>query len=215
MVFFKVPHDSNKTQLNRLAKLPKENLNKFIPNSPDMPLRKMAELVSQSKSNYALFQSALKDAKAALPLLLNVVQGNLEALINQVVANPELYFKKGQVTDPSGTTYYNVSAYQLVKFLCDADMDERIRSLIPETIRVRRGTKDIDLDTQAIMEQQYAQIGCGGADLVKMDRDPTTLDFEEIMRFKTTYTVNGVPTAVSFPLLENPDGIIYYQNPVT
>ncbi len=206
---------ATKTQLNRLETLPKEILTPFILNSPDMPLRKMAELACQSKNNYGYFKPALNEAKEALPLLLNVVQGNLEALINQVVENPQLYFKKGQVTDPSGTTFYNVSAYQLVKFLCDADMDERIRSLIPNTIRVQRGIRLVDLDTQAIREQQYAQIGCGGADLVKMDRDPTTLDFEEIMRFKTTYTINGVPTAVVLPLLENPDGIIYYQNPVT
>ncbi len=73
----------------------------------------------------------------------------------------------------------------------------------------------VDLDLQPIREKQYAQIDCGGADLVKMDRNPTTLDFEEIRRFKTTYTIQGVPTAVVFPLLENPDGIIYYQNPVT
>jgi hypothetical protein len=188
-------------------------LNEYVPNSPEMPLKRMAELSRQSKNYYTLFQPALNAAKAAYPLLLNVVKANLDGLKNQVRANPELFFKKGQITDLDGQTFYNVSPYQLITFLCDDDMKRQIMPLIPRTFRVKRGALDVEIPTAPLRKQQYAEIDSGGADLVKMDRDPTTLQFEEVTRFITRYRMYGRPTAVTFPLLENPDGIIYYREP--
>ena len=87
-------------------------------------------------------------------------------------------------------------------FLCDEDMKESIMQLVmPMTEKMQR-----------IRQAQYAEIDSGGADLVKMDRDPRLIPFEEVTRFITSYTINNQPTQITFPLLENPDGIIYYKD---
>jgi hypothetical protein len=183
----------------QFKKLPKNLLEKtlyeFAAEYPFMPLKQMSDLSQISKNHYALFQPALKDAKAALPLLLAVVQSDVEALQSLVVANPNDFFKKGQVTDPSGKTFYHVSPFQLIVFLCDIGMLRQILPLIP-----------LQLRPHCVI--QYASIDCGGADLVKMDRNPEELDFSEIKQFKASYSTGDV----TFPLLENLDGIIYYLN---
>ena len=179
-------------------------LNEFVPNSPELPLKRMAELSRLSRSYGTLFQPALNAAKAAHPLLLNVVQANLDELKKKVQAHPELLFKKGQITDLSGQTFYNVSPYQLMIFLCDDDMKRQIMPLIPETFPRKRDILDVEIPTASLCKEQYAEINSGGADLVKMDRDPTQLKFGEVTRFTTSYPINGRPTAVTFPLLENP-----------
>jgi hypothetical protein len=126
--------------------------------------------------------------------------------MSKVLKNPALLFKKGQVTDPSGQTFYNVSAYQLMTFLCDGDMKNPVMLLIPE----------VRLDLEAQHRRQYAEIDSGGADLVKMGCDPTQVTFEEVTRFKTSLTMpDQQQKEVEFPLLENPDGIIYYQDTET
>jgi hypothetical protein len=196
---------TTKTEEHRFTKLP-EALSKKIQygfsESPVIPLKRMAELAQVSKSNYALFQPILNEAKAALPLLLAVVQGNVEALQRLVVANPHDFFKEGQVKDPSEKIFYGVSPFQLIVFLCDVDMLCQILPLIPIEL----------LDKCAA---QYAKIDCGGADLVSMDRDPTKLDFSEITQFNTSYTIVGAATPVTFSLLENLDGIIHHYNEST
>jgi hypothetical protein len=213
---------AGKTERNtkdKLGKLPATLVGKilyeFAADAPVMPLKQMVELSQVSKSNYALFQPVLNEAKAANPLLLSVVQGNVEALKRQVIDHPDSFFRKGQITDLAKTTFYNVSPYQLMIFLCDDDMRDQIIPLIPKMIPYQRANKVVMLDTMAIRERQYAEIDSGGADFVKMDRDPTQLEFAEITHFKTNYTLNGVATAVTFSLLGNPDGIIYYQDPIT
>jgi hypothetical protein len=51
-------------------------INEYFSNSPEMPLKRMAELARVSKRFRALLQPALDDAKAALPLLINVVHAD-------------------------------------------------------------------------------------------------------------------------------------------
>ena len=63
-----------------------------------LPLKEIAKLARASKSDYGLFQPILDEAKATHPLLTCVVQGNPDALATLVKYNPELLFKKGQVS---------------------------------------------------------------------------------------------------------------------
>ena len=257
-----------------------------------LPLKEISKLARASKSVHGLFQPILDEAKAAHPLLTNVVQGNPDALATLVKQNPELLFKKDQVslnkeyglalmsedtivkpnrlyleTLPDGSlqytviltpqetpitatitpedlaemgigalsnplseqdikthikpklaailgitterghtppevTYYDVSAYQLMTFLCDEEMKESIMQLVMSMTE----------KMQRVRQAQYAEIDSGGADLVKMDRDPRLIPFEEVTRFITRYTIDDQPTEITFPLLENPDGIIYYKD---
>lgn len=101
--------------------------------------------------------------------------------------------------------FKNVSAYQLMIFLCDTDMKRAIMPLL---------TSMTEKMTVARKEQD-AELLIGGADLVKMDRDPSQLSFEELTQFRKSYMLNGQSTEINFPLLENPDGLIYYKNTST
>ena len=163
-----------------------------------LPLKEIAALARTSRANRQVFQPILNEAKAVRPLLNAVVLGNPDELARMVAANPGLFFKKGQVTDPDGTIFYDVSPDLLISFLADNDMRNKIEPLIPEAYK-------------AIRRQQHAEIVSGGADLIKMDKDPTSVPFEEVTRFKTSYDLPPT-TEVTFSLLENPDGIIFYNN---
>ena len=115
-----------------------------------------------------------------------------------------------EITTPRGhtppeLTYYDVSPYQLMTFLCDEDMKESIMQLVMPMTQEMQGKR----------QAQYAEIDTGGADLVKMDRDPKLIPFKEVTRFITSYTFNNQPTEITFPLLENPDGVIYYKDAST
>ncbi|MFT4058023.1 MAG: hypothetical protein QM652_00580 [Legionella sp.] len=65
-------------------------------------------------------------------------------------------------------------------------------------------------------QMQTTELGRGGADLVKLDRAPLVMaseDFTELTQFKQTVVLpDGTQHEVSFPLLENPDGIVYYTD---
>jgi hypothetical protein len=188
----------------------------YAPNSHEMPLSRMVDLCCLSKNHYTLFQPLLNDAKDAYPLLVNVVQGNPDALKKQVLSNPRNFFKKGQITDHDEQTFYNVSPFQLMFFLCDDDMIRQIMPLIPPMYRFTSDGKEVEIDLEARGKKQYAEIDTGGADLVKMDRDPTKLKFIQVTRFITSLTIEeNRSEQIIFPLLENPDGIIYYQNSST
>ena len=164
---------------------------------------------------YGLFKEALPDAIAALPLLTDVVQANPDALIPKLQADWELLFKKGEVTDPSGQIFYDASPYLLMNFLCDKDMIIKVMSKMPATITKTRGNQRVTLDLQALRKAQNAEIDSGGADLVKLGRDPMKLPFVEVTRFETSVTIENQQKRVVFPLLENTDGIIFYQDTKT
>jgi hypothetical protein len=167
-----------------------------------LPLKEIAMLARTSTSNNKLFQPILNEAKVVHPLLTAVVLGNPDELARLLQNNPELLFKKGQIKDPAGQIFYDVSPYQLMTFLCDDDMKAQIMPLVPPmTEQMTR-----------LRQEQYAAIDSGGADLIKMDRDPTLLPFEEVTRFITGYTINNQTTSVTFSLLENLDGIIFYKD---
>lgn len=110
------------------------------------------------------------------------------------------YVVEGNVTAPRGQTYYNVSSYMLIKFLCDEDMLKEIIARIPK-------------DFEQICHDQDSLLGNGGADLVKLDFNPLLLtsdDFHKIVQFKTSLTSGTVPINFNFSLLENTDGVLYW-----
>ncbi len=82
-------------------------------------------------------------------------------------------------------------------------MKKTIAPLIPERLN-------------EIRQEQYAELGSGGADLIKLDPDllcEVEEDFNTILTFKTTYTFgDGTQKEITFPLFENKDAIIYENN---
>src|SRR5665647_1966916 len=82
-----------------------------------LPVQDIAKLTRASRSNFQFFQPFLKEkkaeiAKALIPLLKAVVCINILKLKQLVRANPALLFIKGQISDPAGLTFYNVSPFQ-------------------------------------------------------------------------------------------------------
>lgn len=182
----------------------------YLRTSPDMPLKKMAELAASSKTMHDVYQPVLDEAKLATPLLKAVVEGNPEQLITLIQIDPQLLFKKGQIKDPAGQVFYNVSAYQMMKYLCDDDMLSVVMPIVPEEITNEHGVR---IDLKAIQKEQSQHLRQGGADLIKLNFDPTNLpDFDRILQHTETYTIHGQPHPVTLSLLENPDAILYYKD---
>lgn len=177
-------------------------LGEYAATAPDMPLKKMDELAASCKPMNDLFQPVLDEAKLAHPLLKAVVTANPDQLAELVKANPEYLFKKGQVKDPAGQVFYNVSAYQLMTFLCDDDMKHDIMQLLPPIAKQMKAKR----------QEQYAAIDQGGADLIKLNRDPTTIPFDDVLQYRETWQAGGQQLSAIFPLMENPDAIIYYKD---
>lgn len=160
------------------------------------------------------------------PLLDAVIKGKPATLIELLKENSTLLFQKGDITD-IGIEYRNVSPYQLMTFLCDAAMKEEVfASLYP---------KKTPPHVVAMRERQYSELGNGGADLIKLEVSPTELDFEQLCRRTFSNTTLGHIDSESkgkiddlryvgpedperpntddltYPLLGNSDGIIFYQ----
>lgn len=159
----------------------------------------LLNLMNASKTTLNLFKPHL-DKRVALEAKLCVVQGNVQRLLLIAQHKPQCLFIKGQVSAPRGRTFSNVSAYQLILFLCDKNMRNQLIPLIPAPFMKLR-------------QQQCADLGHGGSDLVKLTKNPLSLDFQKVTHFKTTYRLSdNSPYKLTFPLLENADGIIYYQD---
>ena len=176
---------------------------KRIFTSPDMPLEKMTELVTTTPVMHATYQPVLDEAKAVHRLISLIMEGNPLEASNLLQKKPDLFFKKGQATNNDGLTIYNVSPIQVMLFLCDTDMLEKTMPWIPT-----------DDNSNRKLLAQNAEMEGGGADLLKMDRDPLSLSFDEINTFIDRSEVDRYKQtiAVSYPLLQNKDGIIFYNN---
>lgn len=184
---------------------------KYIGTSPDMPLKRMAELAASSKTMHNLFQPILDEAKLANPLLKAVVEGDPEQLLKLVKKNPQYLFKKGQIKDPSNQVFYNVSAYQMMKYLCDEDMIAKVMPFFSG--KGRDENYALLHDINALQKEQDQTLHHGGADLIKLSFDPTNPpDFDRILQHTVTHNASVHSPSSTFSLMENPDAILYYQD---
>lgn len=168
-------------------------------NIPNTSVSDVLNLIYSSITTHNLFKPHLEPMKARAC----VVQGDLTTLKSIAKRNPAALFQKGVITDPRGRTFYDVSAWQLIVFLCDEDMKNHIMPLIPGMFKEKS-------------QAQIAELGQGGPDLIKLARDPQAVAFEDfkgLTQFKQTFTLfDGTQNEVNFPLLENVDGVVYYQD---
>ncbi|HAT8178597.1 TPA: hypothetical protein JA361_03780 [Legionella pneumophila] len=184
----------SKDKDNPFGKLPRD-VAVNIPSS----VTDVLNLIKSSITTHNLFKPYLEPMKARAL----VVQGNLATLKLIAERNPGALFQRGNITDPRGRTFYNVSSWELIHFLCDVDMKNQLMLLIPEHFK-------------SIAQKQMKGLGSGGADLIKLSRAPQAVAFEDfkgLTQFKQTFTLyGGSQKEVTFPLLENVDGIFYYQD---
>jgi hypothetical protein len=162
-----------------------------------------------NKKNFNFYKPLLAGRKATERALIYASSGKMDLLIDLITQQTVLFFEKyPEIKAPSGQIYFDLSPYQLMFFLrdnglmtCADGQNIKIMPLIPK-------------EFNEIRQAQYEEMNCGGADLIKLDKNPEELlDFNEVLHFKKTYTVfDGSQQEVTFSLLENPDGIICYQD---
>ena len=174
-----------------------------IPKNDDEFTVSSSNIPVKTENTPANSPAALADAKAVHELLILIMAGDPDNVCTVLKKDPDLFFKKGQVTNNDGLTFFNISPYQLLLFLCDADMLGQITEWLL-----------IDKNASNILLEQDNEMNGGGADLVKIDRDPTTLSFDEISMFTDPSEVDrsGKTIEVIYPLLVNKDGIICYRD---
>ena len=143
------------------------------------------------KRNYFFYQPIL-EIKLALTYVL---QGELALFLALIQKKPSLFFEKlAEINGHKGQRFFNVSPYQLIQFLCDRDMKQHVLPLISK----------IDVTQH---EKQYAQMRCGGPDLIRLDRNPENFgNFKELLQCEQS--LNYGRNVIPYDLLENTDGII-------
>lgn len=141
-----------------------------------------------------------------------VAEANPIQLGKIIALDPEILFKKGKVKTPAGELIEDISPYQLMIFLGDAKMVQEIMPRINMTESM-----------EVLRHKQNHEIAYGGPDLIKMDVDPRTLSFDKIRFREEVYDIANelyyyglnfetYEVKVTFPLLDNVNGVIYYHN---
>lgn len=184
------------SNLDYLQRLPTDVMRNAIGEQLDKP--DVWNLYRTSKHLMGIFQLTTDTSKA----LKYVVEADVGGLVELIKKDPAALFQKGHIKAPRGQNYFDVSAWMLMRFLCDDDMRTQTLRFIPEKFN-------------SVIQNQNAELGCGGADLVKLDFDPLLLcrdEFNKVEAFHTEVNYWGAQKAITFPLLENPDGILFWQN---
>jgi hypothetical protein len=124
-------------------------------------------------------------------------------------SHPDLLFKKGTYSMPllheDGTLsteheqiYRDVTPFQLALYSSDVKMRECLLPLIPDNFIENVG------EAMRLMSR-------GGPDLVAMSKDPRSASLREIKQFDTG-KVDEHKNPITYDLLCNPDGIIYFDD---
>ncbi len=134
----------------------------------------------------------------------HILQGNQAEVVRRITLNPHLLLRKENITNEDieeDETFrlklYHISPYQLIQWLFDADMLEKVLPLIPT-----------DQETSQTFINQSKEMAFGGNDLIKMDEDPSGVPFDKILRYQDPHDVT-YPNFYS--RLMNQDGIVFYN----
>lgn len=148
----------------------------------------LAELSLTNKASHIKLKSFLEIRK----ILLWCIRGDIKPLIAYVSEHPEALFIKGDIEDESTQqSFYQVSAFQLILFLGDWDLLKQVTPLLQE--------QHLNL-----ANLQSLQLKQGGPDLVKIDFNPMSCEFSQLLQTQEHH--------LSFPLLQNPDGILVFED---
>ncbi|CZI42213.1 TPA: F-box protein [Legionella pneumophila] len=94
-----------------------------------LPKNDLAKLVESSKIHLKLFKPLLDVQK----LLHHTVRGEHDAVQSMLKKDINLFFMKGRVTDCSGRTFENISAFEYTLWALDKYMWEKMLPCIPKT----------------------------------------------------------------------------------
>lgn len=218
------------------AKLPKY-VNAAIGRDWLDPLSRARLLTADNKAGLATLRGeyyktdAEKD-KQLYPLLTMVLRGQPERVLELLKADPLLFFEKYKtITDPSGRTFSNVSAADLIPWIGDDDMLDKVNTfaeqLEPDELRqafFKQWRKHLGFPDENESNQTRTR-PLGGADIVMVVSDSKP-KYDEIQKCTNTFNVFGDTMTAERVLLTNPDGLVcrkssndqlhwYYANPKT
>lgn len=173
-----------------------------------LSIKELARVSLVSKYHKTIFHRSLQVEKA----LTCVVEHNVNLLKELINEDCSLLFRKQLRFKFKEKIHYNFSVYQLILFLRNSQMKAEVMSLGTVISALKK-----DLKLQRLHQDQTAEMGCGGSDIIKLNQNPETLineqGFAALTKYTTVYTrPDGTQSEVTFPLLENPDGIICYQD---
>lgn len=185
---------------------------KHIPD--DVITQSSSYLLEKEKVDAALSSTFFKHMLTNEDLFTALVMGKEELAEKIVRAHPDLLFKKGTYKIPllnedgsisaySEQVYHNVTPLKLMFYIGDWQMEQRILPLI----------SDENLE-EVLKEKKDSALG--GPDLVKIDRDPSTLSVQELRYFHLKNR-NGQPMhfshekPINIDLLHNRNGIFCHQ----
>lgn len=150
-----------------------------------------SELAELSLTHKAA-NSTLKNQLNIRKVMLWCIRGEVKPLIAFVSQHPEYLFIKGDIEDHyTEQAYYQVSTFQLILFLGDWDLLKEITPFL----------KGQYLSHAHLQSLELLQ---GGADLVKLSFDPLTCPFSQLTVLQEH--------DLMLPLLENPDGILFFED---
>ena len=89
-------------------------------------------LAATSKRNYGLFHKKPIGERLVAKLLLFVARGEEDKARQILERSPELLCRRGNVTDYSMRTFYDISAFQYALWALDTGMQRMIMNVIPE-----------------------------------------------------------------------------------
>lgn len=162
-----------------------------------------AKLQGEQRPQTTFFKPILTETEAAYAVLTGSPERLLRILAEEsrdaTGANKtSLFFKKCvRINDPSGQVFHNVSPAELIDMVCDDDMQRQVAEFAQTLPEERRQHFLSD------WKKQRASCGRGGADLVKVTRDPMTMPFDELLKTTQAYTAFGEQMYATFPLLQN------------
>jgi hypothetical protein len=139
--------------------------------STPLTVKELSALARASKTNYQLFKPMLDVAK----LLQHVVRGEQDAAEAMLRRQPDLLIKKGRITDYSGRTFHDVSAWQCMLWALDTRyMGHMMLACVPE---VGEG-----LEIRKELLKQFKEMQGGGRDIVKLvgTTDPRDIPLSDI-----------------------------------
>ncbi len=184
-------------------------------------------IIQACKMTYRLFKPAITLQELLNAVIWSDAEGKSADTVENILRNhPDLLFKKGRITkqgittEPGKTlyeqTYDDASAFQLILFTGDMYLLEQIKPFITEENREKA-------------KAQRDELHGGGSDLVKLAhikegahvKDISELSYHELTRFvekdenghvKTEADEHGVLREITYPLLQNKNGVVAYND---
>ena len=119
-----------------------------------LSINEKAALARTSKRYYGLFSQHIHAAK----FLMLVAHGEQERAANMLESKPELLLERADVTDYSGRTFKNITAYEYAYWAKDTHMCRMLEAHMDEKTKAAMLEKVTAIDTVGLMYEQGGRV---------------------------------------------------------